>query len=706
MSIKSLAVRLFAEGGRQVRAEFEGVGNTGERSMRQLETSAEAANRRLERFGRRVRVAFAAAAVAAATAAAAMIRSGLQVLDTQAKLAQSLDTTVESVQVLDRAADLSGISIGMLNGALERMTRRLSQAAAGGGPAAGALERLGLNARELLALPIDERILLIRQRMDEFVPAAERAAVMADIFGRRAGLIMDRVSTQALEQATQDVRDFGVAVSELDAQSIQRTNDAISRLGLIWRGVANQLAVAAAPALEAVADAMAAIARQSGPLGRAIRAVFDNLGRLASTATAFVAFVAGRWVAAMALAAARTLWLARSLTVLRAAMIRTGLLAMVVAAGELIYWLGRLVTATGGFGEALSALGEVARAVWDGIVLSAQSIPLRLRAVWLDMQAGFTQALANMARKFSEWTSGFEVFAGLAPVGPLAPLAALGTLAQGSASAVGSLTSAAADFTLRAEQARHGAEALAGAGFAKVSEAVQNLRDLLTETGDDTVELNGQITDSLANVEDALNRTGGAGRAAGAALEEAAEAAAEGWARVATELERYRDEAMDLYGQLGSGIVGAFRSAESALGEFVRTGKLQVGDLVRSIIADFAQIAARRFIFGPLSNALMGALGGVGAPLNAMGSGPLASFAGGGHTGWGARSGGLDGMGGRLAMIHPQERIIDESGGRGRREAVPVTVNIMTRDAESFRQSRSQVASDIARAVARGRRGL
>jgi hypothetical protein len=35
-----------------------------------------------------------------------------------------------------------------------------------------------------------------------------------------------------------------------------------------------------------------------------------------------------------------------------------------------------------------------------------------------------------------------------------------------------------------------------------------------------------------------------------------------------------------------------------------------------------------------------------------------------------------------------------------------VTVNIMTRDAESFRQSRTQVAADMARAVSMGRRGM
>jgi hypothetical protein len=35
------------------------------------------------------------------------------------------------------------------------------------------------------------------------------------------------------------------------------------------------------------------------------------------------------------------------------------------------------------------------------------------------------------------------------------------------------------------------------------------------------------------------------------------------------------------------------------------------------------------------------------------------SFAGGGYTGNGPRSGGLDGQGGFMAMVHPQEQIID-----------------------------------------------
>jgi hypothetical protein len=63
------------------------------------------------------------------------------------------------------------------------------------------------------------------------------------------------------------------------------------------------------------------------------------------------------------------------------------------------------------------------------------------------------------------------------------------------------------------------------------------------------------------------------------------------------------------------------------------------------------------------------------------------------------------------AILQRGERVLSrrearEQGRAGSGAAPAVNVTIMTRDAESFRQSRTQVASDIARAVALGRRGL
>ena len=60
MAEKRVSVRLAAVGGRQVRAELEGVGEAGSRGFGRLSREMEAVNARLAAFSRRVRVAAAA----------------------------------------------------------------------------------------------------------------------------------------------------------------------------------------------------------------------------------------------------------------------------------------------------------------------------------------------------------------------------------------------------------------------------------------------------------------------------------------------------------------------------------------------------------------------------------------------------------------------------------------------------------------------
>ncbi|WP_137703184.1 phage tail tape measure protein [Marimonas lutisalis] len=393
MAEKRVSVRLAAVGGRQVRAELEGVGEAGARGFGRLSREMEAANTRLAAFSRRVRIAAAAAVAAAAAAGVAMVRSGLQTVDAQAKLAQSLGTTVASIQTLERAGELAGVSMSGIEQATKDLTRRLSQAAAGSGPATQALERLGLSASDLLGLPLDERVGAINAAIEDFVPVAERAAVAGQLFGEEGSIAMSRIDTATLRQATEDVLAFGVVVSEQDADQIERTNDAISRLGLVWRGLSNQLAVAAAPALEAVANAMASVASRTGPLGIAIRGLFDNIGRLTTYATTFAALLAGRWVAGMTAAAISVRGLATALVVMRGALIRTGIGALIVGAGELIYQFGQLVSGAGGFGNAMAMLGNLVSEVWERIKMGVGSFAASAMAAFADVQAASATAM-------------------------------------------------------------------------------------------------------------------------------------------------------------------------------------------------------------------------------------------------------------------------------------------------------------------------
>jgi hypothetical protein len=393
MAEKRVSVRLVATGGRQVRAELEGVGQAGARGFGRLSAEMDRANDRLSGFARKAGVALAAMTVAAAAAGVAMVRSGLETIGAQADMAASLKTTVESLQVLTAAGEMAGVSLGEIEQATKKLTTRLSEAATGSGSAVGALERLNLTAEALQALPLDQRILAIQDALTTLVPEAERAAVASDLFGDRAALAFLRIDAATLREAAQDVRDFGVAVSARDAAQIERTGDAIARLGLIWLGLSNRLTAVVAPALETVANELADMARGTGPVGGALTALFGQLERLATYAGTVATLLAGRWVVGMAAAALSVRGLATALVFLRGALIRTGIGALVVGAGELVFQFGRLVQGAGGFGTALGLLGDLAGEVWARMQLGVTAMGLEILASWAGIRAAIAEAL-------------------------------------------------------------------------------------------------------------------------------------------------------------------------------------------------------------------------------------------------------------------------------------------------------------------------
>ncbi|UXU75675.1 MULTISPECIES: phage tail tape measure C-terminal domain-containing protein [unclassified Paracoccus (in: a-proteobacteria)] len=813
MAEKKVSVRLVAEGGRRVRAELEGIGEAGAKGFGRLSSEMELANTRLASFARRAGIALAAVAAAAAAAGVAMVRSGLANIDAQAKLAQSMRTTVESIQTLTWAGELAGVSMGEIEQATKKLTTRLSEAASGSGAAVGALRRLNLTAAELQALPLDQRIVAIQDALNQFVPEAERAAVASDLFGDRAALAFLRIDSATLRDAARDVQDFGVAVNAADAAQIERTGDAIARLSLIWTGLVNRLTVAVAPALETIATKLADMARATGPIGQAITALFDNLGRLASYAATFAAVMAGRWVAGMAAAALSVRGLATALVFLRGALIRTGIGALIVGAGELVYQFSQLVARVGGVGEAFRLLGDLASEVWSRIGLSLDAALARMAAGWEGLKAAglsafegtiagvvsfgdrtaaifqgaydaavaiwgslpgaigdfafqaanglisgveamlngvvtrinsFIETLNAALALLPEWATG----EGGVRIGILDPveLGRIGNPFEGAATAAGAaaadafsaalsrtyleppdlgLGAMADDARARAEGYREAAGMLADAAGRPLA-SWQALKDAVTGTGTeaetalaDAAGAADALTAGLNDTATAADGAGGAARDAGAAAAEGADTALTGWQAVTAALADYAAKARDIGGDIGSALVGAFQSAENAIGDFVKTGKLDFRDLVTSMIADLAKLAARRFILGPIANALSGALGGAGGIFaNILHAGgivgspgrgrmvPALAFAGAPRM----HSGGWAGLRPDEvpAILQRGERVLSrrEAAGYGQAGASTVNVTINARDAESFRQSRTQVASDIARAVSLGRRGM
>ena len=601
---KRVSVRLVAVGGKEVKAELEGIGDAGAKGAGRFSAAMDQANARLAGFASKARLAAAAAASAAVLAGAAMIRSGLQTIDAQAKLAQSLDTTVGSMQVLERAGQLAGVAMTGIEQATKDMTRRLSQAADGTGPAIKALDRLGLSAADLLDMPLDARIATISDAMDKFVPKAQQAAVAGQIFGEEGSIAMSRIDTATIRQATADLEAFGVIVSDQDAAQIAKTNDALSRLGLITTGLANQLAVAAAPALEAVADALAAVFSVTGPVGQALQFVGRHIGEIVAIAGTFAALMAGQWVVGLIAAAASVSGLATALVVLRAAIARTGIGLLIVGAGELVYQFARLVDGAGGFGNALGLLKDLALEVWDRIRRGASLLGESMEGVAMGIKAAFAGAFATIVEKFASMT-------GALAEGWNKLLGSFGieSNAQGLGEEWAKGLRKDADYMAESARVFNESINVSWKDLASPLKSWEALKAAVTETGTAGVEAGEDTTEAMKETADAVDDVGkAAGGAAGKVKEMKTELS--GFDAAIQSLEDYARDAMDWGKGLGDTLVGAFRGAESAFRDFTRTGKFDFKGMIASILSDLATLAFRSAVLGPLANALAGSFGG------------------------------------------------------------------------------------------------
>lgn len=212
----------------------------------------------------------AAATAAGAAMVAGLVAKGMQAIDAQADLAAQLKTTSASIAVLNRAADLSGASMAQVETAGKRLAVVMGQADQGNKAAKETFDRLGLSARDLQAIPLDDRIGAINKAMAENIPVTQQAAVAAQLFGKEAGLAISQISGDALAQARKEAELFGLAISEADAAKVQQAADEFGKVGMAVDGVIQQLTIGMAPAITAVMRMFTELAEEAGGVGTAV----------------------------------------------------------------------------------------------------------------------------------------------------------------------------------------------------------------------------------------------------------------------------------------------------------------------------------------------------------------------------------------------------------------------------------------------------
>lgn len=387
-----------------------------------------------------------------------------------------------------------------------------------------------------------------------------------------------------------------------------------------------------------------------------INVVVNNLDRMLGALTAIVAFLTVKWVAGWILATGVVNAMSAAFVLLRRMIILTGWGALIVAIGTVGWYMVKLVEATGGWGAALEALGRLAQKAWDGIRDSAVAMGKGIQAMWYDMRATFADAIAWMAQKWADFVAEFGggVNAMSEMMGGGEVIDVMGTAAWAS-----SFEAAGVRFKKTADGLRADAQALSDGAFAPMVKELQTLLDMMN-----AVDMEGEKID----VRDWFGGSGdgdggGKGKAGGKSAKDSL-----------TQLQ----ERMKA---LGDTIKSSVGDSLMAITERTKTVAEAFRDMAKDIIKQLYDVLVVQRLVGSFNPAT-----GVGTGITGFltkGLGSLLSFNGGGFTGHGSRSGGVDGKGGFPAVLHPNETVIDHSKGGGSAGGTIVQQSFDFRGAES-----------------------
>lgn len=195
-------------------------------------------------------------AVAGAAGIGLLVKSSLQSIDTLGKTAQKLGVTSQALQKLRYASNLAGVETRTVDMAVQRFTRRLSEAANGTGEAKDALKELGLNAKELAKQPLDKQMLKLADAFDDVQSSGDKVRLAFKLFDSEGVAFVNTLQggSAALQQMFQDAEGLGFILSSGAVKGVEETNDAMMKLGVMLGGVRDQIVAGLAPAFRMIVD--------------------------------------------------------------------------------------------------------------------------------------------------------------------------------------------------------------------------------------------------------------------------------------------------------------------------------------------------------------------------------------------------------------------------------------------------------------------
>lgn len=242
-----------------------------------LHRDLEVTNKKLDLFGRNATKSmnvFKGAAVAAFGAfsvakVAGAVKGSLDFADSIDKAAKAAGVGAQFLQEMRYAADQNGVSMQGMDDSMRRFNRRLGEFVnSGGGPAQKAFEQLNISVRDLDGnVRSTEDVFRDAVRgMKGLETTAQKSAIAAKLFGDDFGPKLVTLLDQGVDgiaRLQEAARSTGRVLSDEMVRDAVAAKDAMANLNFAMEGAKNQMILGLAPALEKISTAMAEAAKQA-----------------------------------------------------------------------------------------------------------------------------------------------------------------------------------------------------------------------------------------------------------------------------------------------------------------------------------------------------------------------------------------------------------------------------------------------------------
>jgi hypothetical protein len=183
-----------------------------------------------------------------------LISSTVEAAQEAKNMGEQLGISAESVQELGYAAIASDVSVGQLQGAMQRLSRGLEDAKTKGtGPMASALSKLGVHMKDLKGQSLDQNLELLADAFANAGPQVNKTALAIEMFGRSAGprmLLLLNKGKDGIQGLRNEAEELGYVMGGEALENAEKFEGAQKRLTATLIGVRNEAVSALLPAFE------------------------------------------------------------------------------------------------------------------------------------------------------------------------------------------------------------------------------------------------------------------------------------------------------------------------------------------------------------------------------------------------------------------------------------------------------------------------